>query len=350
MNAQSIQQAADFLLINREWISATRASVYLATRARVRTPLGAAEFLGRALDHDRETYNRRVRVALEVISMYREFFPDEYARSGAPYFSTEREHEFYRLVNLKLFPLLLSEEADLETHIRNEPNFFLPFIPMKCAQKHNWALGPLEFEDVEIEYRLALAFSACAFSGTSMWELMKQAYDLNGMPEPAPPLGVVGWQLFDYSCSIEDSPIRFLPAAFNMVSYKTGNHWLDLPPLGYIGFEWSREQLGRLTIAWHQAQGILMRMKELGSWLEEAPAERIIYAVKLWNKAAQVEKEYGYEGTNSTRDMLYARMAAPTGLYRHGEPLVHMTIPGEMFRDLLADRQMLPPAAEGENE
>lgn len=334
---------SDQLLANREMLSLERARLHLATRSRVRTPLGASEFLGRSLDHGRETYSKRVQVALDVISIYREFFPEEYARSGSPHYSTEREHEFYRLVNTKLFPLLLSEDADLETHMSREPNFFLPFIPMKGTQKHIWAMGCFDFREIEIEFQVAQVLSGFTGAGGAGWQALSLLYGLEGLPAPAPPVGAVGWQLFDYSCAVENTPLKYLPVAFNMIAYKTGNQWLDLPQIGYVGFEWSREQIAKLLLARQEADDINLKMKALGLWLEEDPAARIGRAIELWNRAAATEEQYGYGGMLQD-DLIRERGARPAGEDARGEQRVAITIPGEMFRDMLFDRQMLPGA------
>ncbi|HEX8708846.1 MAG TPA: hypothetical protein VF723_11430 [Pyrinomonadaceae bacterium] len=313
-----------------------KARLYLATRARVRTPLGAAELLGRTADHGRETYDKRVQVAVEVLSIYREIFPEEWRRSGSPAFSTQREHEFYRLVHAKLFPLLLSEDTDLETHMRREPNFFLPFIPMRGTQRHTWADGRFDFREIEIEFKLAQVLSGYTGAGGPGWQALRLMYGIEGVEAPAPPLGSVGWQLFTYSCAVEETPLKYLPLAFNMISYRTGNPWLDLPQIGYAGFDWSREEVARLAFARHQADDLNLTCKALGVWLEEAPAGRIARAVELWNRAALTEKEYGYEGMSGA-DLIREGRALPTGLFQHGEEMVRLTLPREIFQDVLGE-------------
>jgi hypothetical protein len=343
----SIQSTSEYLLANRERLSFDDARLHLVKRSRVRTPLGAAEFLGRTMDHGRETYDNRVRTCAEVVSMYREIFPEEYRKSAAPHYSTMREHEFYRLVNAHLFPLRLSEDACLETHMRREPNFFLPFIPVKGTQKHTWALGGFNFRKIELEYQIAQVLSdRMERPGLDGWQALRIMYDLEGVEKPAPPLGAVGWQLFSYSCSVEETPLKHLPLAFRMTSYKTGNDWLDMPPVGYIGFEWQREHLARLSVEWQKADHAYLQMKALGCWLEEDPKARIAEIVRMWNQASATEHEYGYGGMLGD-DLARERGGRVVGEDQHGEPLVALTLPGEMFRETIerALQQQTPRAA-----
>lgn len=273
-----------------------KALFYLGSRARARTPLGATEYLYASATHGRDTYEKRVRVALEVTGLYREFFPEEYEHSAAPAFSTQREHEFYRLVEGRLFPLLLSEDVDLETHMRREPNFFLPFIPMRGTQKHMWMGGCFNFQEIGTAHKVAQVLSWYTGAGGRGWMALKHFFGLSEVPDPAPPVAAVGWSLFAYSCAVEDSPLKDLPRAFDMIAYKTGNPWLDLPQVGYMGFEWSVERVRHLATLWQHARQLNEQIKALDDWLDEEPKERIGRAVELWNKAAEVERRSGHQG------------------------------------------------------
>jgi hypothetical protein len=273
-----------------------RSLVYLVTRARTRTPLGAAEFLTASDMHGRDTYDKRVCVALDVCGLYRDLFPAEYEASCAPPFSTQREHEFYRLVQANLFPLLLSEEVPLETHLRREPNFFLPFIPLRGTQPHMWAGGCFNFQQIETSFKLAQVLSWWTGANGPGWHAVCLLFGLKDCPVPAPPVAAVGWTLFTYSCAVEESPLKYLPLAFNMIAYKTGNPWLDFPPVGYAGWEWSHEQVTKLTRAWQQAGKMTACLKALDEWIEADPQPRIARAIELWNKAAEVELRSGHAG------------------------------------------------------
>lgn len=277
-----------------ESIGLEQAKLYLATRIRTRTPLGAAEYLDVALT-DRGSYDKWLEVALNCMEIYRGLFPEEWGHSTSPYLSTQREQELYRLVNDGLFPLMVSESDDVEAFIRQSPQFRLQFIPMRGLQRHLWMGGRFNVGEIETAFRVA-AVLAKQFEGGESWSVLRTHYDLQQVPEPADPLAAVGWSLFVYSCQVEDSPLCYLPMAFNMISYKTGNPWLDLPPVGLCGFAWSLEKIIELSIGMVRAQQIGEDIVELSTWLEEDPAPRIARVVELWNDAASKEVAAGGEG------------------------------------------------------
>ncbi len=86
---------------------------------------------------------------VEVMDIYREMFPREYAASQSAPYSTAREQEFYRLVAQKLFPLDLEE-------MEGEPEYFLPGIQIKNLQLHDWMNGCCPFERIEVVFKLAI--------------------------------------------------------------------------------------------------------------------------------------------------------------------------------------------------
>jgi hypothetical protein len=352
----STEGVSERLLANRELLSLDRARVYLGSRARVRTPLGASEFLGVCASHDRETYDKRVRIALDCLELYRILFPEEYARSHTPLFSTQREHEFYRLVHRHLFPLLLSEDVDIETHLQREPNFFLPFIPMRGTQRHIWAGGCFHFQQIETVFKVAQVLSWMTGAGGRGWMALKMYFGLHGIPEPAPPLAAVGWSLFVYSCSVEGAPLSYLPLAFHMISYRTGNPWLDLPQIGYVGFEWSGEKIAELVAAQEQADEINAKIAELDKWLDADPVPRIGRIVELWNSAARAAELSGFAGAQLPPGQV-ARFNFPEAAIRevYGEAMpLQGDVRGQLAaltlrentgrRGLHADMQALPGA------
>jgi len=266
--------------------------MYLATRARARTPLGAAEFLDYHATRERESFDKRLRITLECMKIYRFAFPREYARSASPYFSVQREQELYRLINTKLFPLMWGAGFDLDAHINRDPRFFLPVIPVRGLQRYVWEPGCVELAKVGPAFGLALALRQ--FPGA--WEFMVQEYGLTDCPDPAPPLAAVGWTLYMYSCAVEDSPLRWFPRVFEMTSYKTGNTWLDLPPIGSVGMEWSLEQVMKLHLMKSAAVDLSIAVTAIAGYLALDPKPRIKRAVEIWNTAALKELQSGFQG------------------------------------------------------
>jgi hypothetical protein len=287
------------LLANRGMLSLEKATTYLVGRARVRTPLGASEFLEMCIfdENGRGAFDERVKLALTVCNLYREMFPREYRASQSPPFSTQREQEFYRLVNLRLFPLCISEnrrETEVDDLIRRHPRFFLPFILVSGTQQHGWINGCCGFDGIQIVFKLALAL--IGHESPRGWQALSSYYRLARDLHPSPPLAAVGWTHFAYSCAVDDSPLRHLPLAFHMVVYKTGNPWLDVPPGEAFGMEWGKHNVARLFLARRQAEEINASVLTLNQWLVEDPATRIARAVELWNAAAKMEAESGHAG------------------------------------------------------
>lgn len=284
------------LLADRKLLKATDARFYLAARMRVRTPGGAAEYLKVKTTHEPEAWDARVKVSLDVTELYREMFPIPYAASQAPHFSTRREHEFYRLVNQHLFPLCVSDDGrhtELDAEIERDPSFFLPCIPVTGTQQHNWLKGCCPFPKLQTVFQLALYLSR--------HHLARGRDTVGGValgPEPPRPLSSYGWTHFRLMCGAHDTPIRFLPMAFHMVSYKTGSVWLDIPPVygAGVGLEWDRQTMGKLFLARRKAEEINAAVLALNRWLVEDPEVRVRHAVELWNAMGAAEEAAGFDG------------------------------------------------------
>lgn len=290
-------QTTEHLLANRALLNLDRAKLYLATRVRATTPLGAVEFLQMLRTGARDEYDERVSIALDCLDIYRKIFPEEYARSGAPHFSIQREHEFYRLVHTRLFPLFVHEDdvhpGDLLRLLEDEPQLFIPFIPVRGMQRHTWAGGQFNFWQIELCYQIAQVLSWRTGAEGAGWQALSLHYGMVGdVSAPAPPLGAVGWHLFEHSCYVEETPLRFLPAAFYLIGYETGNVWLDLPNhVGYVAHEWSARNVADLLVKRMKADQTNTAMKALDIWLEEAPRRGIARAVEIWNAAARKEEQ-----------------------------------------------------------
>ena len=279
---------APALLARRELLSLDHALGFLAGRLRARTPLGAAEYL-ELNAFSREAYDERLKIAISVCDIYRDFFPRHYAASQSPIFSLRREQEFYVLCDRHLLPL----GSDVEAEIARDLSFLLPCIPVRSVQTHTWAEGAFDLARIETVYKVAHVLSTRA--GSDGWRRLAQMFAL-GDQLPAPPLGAVGWQLFAYACSVEESPLRFLPLAFEVSCYRTGNVYLDLPPGGSMGVEWSHRNVSQLFIARQRAGQIGACVAACDEWLSDAPRERIGRAVELWNRASEIEAQSGFAG------------------------------------------------------
>lgn len=295
-NLQTITKTitASWLLANRERLNLTTANNYLIGRLRVRTPLGAAEFLqtmGGRIDSTiagpqgfrmsllgmtfsrkerQESFDWRVQLAATKMGIYRQFFPREYATSQAPSYSVHREHELYQLINERLFPI----DKDLLAGTRG---MFLPMIPVQGTQQHDWENGCCGFRNLQTVFKVALLLSGRVPNG---WQLM-------GLDrESAPPLDAPAWTFFVYSLAVEGGPLKYLVDAFNLTCYATTNPWLDTPGGQYLPVEWSAENVAKIYMLSLQAIQINQHTKQLNAWLDESPKERVGRAVELWNAAS----------------------------------------------------------------
>lgn len=290
MMAESLQtqNITPYLLANRDLMSLKRATQSLVKRVRLATPIGAVEYLkvaafevadGRSIKkvERQKLYADRIRLSVDLMELYRELFPREYAASMSPPFSTAREHEFYRLVDLRMFPVELKQ-------IDEDPEFFWPGIPLTSKQPHDWVNGCCAFDELETVYKLALILSDR--KPGEWWR------KLGITRAPAPPLERIAWSLFVYTCRVQDSPLKFLPFAFYMTMHETGNPWLDVPAEGYMGYslDWTGSNIARLFVHRTQASEMLYNVNSCSRWLDEKP-ENLAYAVQLWNEAAKAGEQ-----------------------------------------------------------
>jgi hypothetical protein len=287
-------------LSSRGVLTLETAMLYLASRVRVHTPLGAGDYLDCVRHHARDNYDRRLRVAVNCMSLYRELFPREYARSPSLPFSITREHEFYRLVHTQCFPLIVDQETSLFAYLEREPRFFLPFIPVRGIQQHDWASEKFDYDELDLPYQLALLMMSGNNQPVHLWDALEME-----LPAIAPPLAAVGWSLFLHGCRVDNTPLAYLPAAFNLINYQTGNIWLDLPPIGYTGYAWSMKEIARLMLDRMQATKFDIAMRTLHNWFMADPATRLRIAIEVWNDASQKEAESGYAGM-MTEDLVDA--------------------------------------------
>jgi hypothetical protein len=179
-------------------------------------------------------------------------------------------------------------DFDLLDVLEREPNFFFPFIPVRGTQKHHWIPGHFNFEEIDLPFQLV---TLLVNQNTEQVDAVLTRWGVQ--KKPAPPFAAIGWGEFTYSCAIQESPLRFLPTAFNLVAYKTNNPWLDLPPSDFFmqQVEWSLENVAKLSVAWAYVKDADAAMRQLHNWFLEDPAKRIGQAIGLWNHAAKIENE-----------------------------------------------------------
>ncbi len=158
-----------------------------------------------------------------ILSIYRRMFGSVYRASTAPtcgrdgYYTghTPREAEFLRLIAKHYFPL----PEDIGWEDQGDHYDEIPITPL---QGEAWCgCGYLQFEELNSCYYVAF----CILHGGDYWEHAVERYNLD--PSVRAPHGNVDFDLFKKLCQEEQTPLRHLPLALELMYYETGNEWLD---------------------------------------------------------------------------------------------------------------------------
>ncbi|HEX8747358.1 MAG TPA: hypothetical protein VF717_09165 [Pyrinomonadaceae bacterium] len=307
MEALTTQSAASMLLADKSKLGTTDARFYLAGRMRTRTAAGAVEYLKVLSTHKKEAWDARVKLSLDLMSIYRDLYPRHYAASQSPAFSTAREHEFYRLVNEHLFPLVVAGDRRhslLEKLIERDPDFLLPAIPVMGTQQHDWLQlgGCCPWDNIQLVFQLVLVLAGHPLGRRHRSEFLN-SYGLDES-QVAPQLGAYAWTHFNYWCAVAGNWLSYLPLAFKFVGYKTGSLWLDIPPgQGPVLLPWTRRNVGMLFLHRRQAEEINQQVLDFDRWLRVTGRVGVILAIQMWNDAYEMEAESGLTGVMRAEDL-----------------------------------------------
>lgn len=217
-----------------------------------------------------------------MLTLYEEMFPHEWAASTKGLFTpakesslyTEREAEFFTLVDRRLVPLNTDwiYENDEER---------MPWVPIYPLQEYDWYYDEGPFEELPCAYQLALALSRTdndAFD--SFCEL------LDYVPEVLP-VGKVNWKRLSRVMCAGGTPLKYLPKTIDITAYSTGNPLLDWhPEAGEADVGWTIEELRWLADLRRQGELLQRRAAYLTRWLSERDThDRITFCIRLWNLA-----------------------------------------------------------------
>jgi hypothetical protein len=234
-------------------------------------------------------YLRRLRDSVEVLEVYRQVFPGQFTASTASLFDpdhewpdyTAREGEFLRLLGrLEWLPV---READ-EWEYFAERYRGIPVIPIQYSQ---WCCGDFEIDDLPPCYYLGY----CVLN--EYWDGPRERYDLK---ESDLNFGSkIDFMRFDQKLSREPDALRLLPAITDLMSYRTGNPFLDSsscnPPDYY---EWTAKNLKRLGTEYKRANYLLRAVWSLDDLIEADPAAVYRRVRDLWNQSQQVNDKDDY--------------------------------------------------------
>jgi hypothetical protein len=215
------------------------------------------------------------RESSRILHLYRRYFPQQFAHSIAstripiqhhePGYS-ERELEFFNLVDQRLFPLP-EMLFDMER---------LPSIPI-YPQGVDW-------EDERDNMRLSLraAMALVSDDDTMLWEAWLPAHL---RPEP----GERDWdQLAELCRHARGLTVRF-PLLLELVALDTGNMWLDTNwECAWEEYPWEETAMEYLRKEWRKAQHIFAQLNPLLDQMDKHPRYWLKRLVMLWNNAIKV--------------------------------------------------------------
>ena len=212
-----------------------------------------------------------------ILQLYRRYFPQEFAHSttstvvpihhSEPGYS-ERELEFFRLVDQRLFALP-EMMFDMER---------LPSIPI-------YPIG-IDWEDERENFRLplraAMALVADDAAQSVLWEAWLPPHL---RPEP----GERDWERFEELCRMARGlSVRF-PLLLELVTLGTGNIWLDANwECCWENYPWEETAMEYLRKEWRKAQHIFAQLNPLLDQMDKHPRYWLKRLVKLWNSALKI--------------------------------------------------------------
>ncbi len=212
-----------------------------------------------------------------MLQMYRRHFPKAYARSIAntaiPMMNdehgySERELEFLKLVNRKLFPIN-------DSLIDWERVSVIPIDPQG-----------IDWEDDPECYRPAIRAAMALASGEDeqVWEgwLPKRLRPAN---EPRDSKRLVRL------CRRAGGLTSRFPLLLEWVTQSTGHFWLDITwQTCWEEFPWSDESIKLLTKEWKRARRFLRRVYPLLDRIDKHPRYWLPRLVRLWNRASKADE------------------------------------------------------------
>ena len=207
-----------------------------------------------------------------ILQLYRKYFPQPFAHSTASTIIpihhdergySERELEFFRLVDEHLFPLP-------EMMFDMERLSSIPIYPQG-----------VDWEDERENMRLSLRTAMALISEDDgmLWEAWLP-------PHLRPERGERDWDRFAEMCRDARGLAARFPLLLGLVALNTGNLWLDTN-WEYCSEDYSWEETATefLKKEWRKAQRIFVQLNPLLDQMDKHPRYWLRRLVKLWNSA-----------------------------------------------------------------
>lgn len=248
-----------------------RAMNYLGFKVRNRNAAQACEEIERIVAERRKYL------------LFKQFFPNEWSTSTASLFKhgfyenySERENEFFGLVNEKLFPLLSGWKEDTESEF--EEFSIYPLNLDLCCED-------FEYEDLRVSFVAALLF---LFRDDEIWEFFSYKYGITSTDFPE-----INERPHDDIWTAESPKSAGLYRnIFEIVDHSTGNPWLDTTTCsGGATFCWDEKNLRFLSDSFQNAQYMLEKTSELDEFFEADPKKILYQMIMFWNLGTLPEEE-----------------------------------------------------------
>jgi len=207
-----------------------------------------------------------------ILQLYRQYFPQQFARSTAstsiPIHQdergySERELEFFRLVDEHLFPLP-------EMMFDMERLSSIPIYPQG-----------VDWEDERESMRLSLraAMALVSEDDGMLWEAWLPSH-------LRPERGERDWDRLAETCrNAKGLAVRF-PLLLDLVALNTSNLWLDQNwECCCDDYPWEEMAVEYLKKEWRKAQRIFAQLNPLLDHMDKHPRYWLRRLVKLWNGA-----------------------------------------------------------------
>lgn len=242
---------------------------------------------------------REYKGRLDYLALYAEFFPAQFRASKAPCLPSareradyryncgdegwphsEREVEFFHLVDAHLFPLplwLLDDMAEMWAKVPN------------MGERSDWEDDDPDDFDTAQQLAGALINPAWHTPEEVAASLGRPVPLFDPQPEQRQPSGEALRKVF----GAQAEPLKHFADAWAVMSGNTSNAHID--PQCLCGscdvYRWTSEDLTYLAEQYVEKGEIIARVRLLGTWLGKSPRKRIAQVIKLWNHAAEITPE-----------------------------------------------------------
>jgi len=232
---------------------------------------------------DADTYLSFFQAVDTIHKLYEHYFPAEFARSKKSIVPaldeaySEREREFFDLVEDRLFPLpwFLEDTVD-----RDERFFSLPIVTLG---REWWNDG---LDDWELGWLLLLWLLE---EGEAADEIRKRFPDVAAALLELPvKKGTLAFSSLERDCRRVKTPLAYLPEALNILYHDTGSWFLDIyteTTDAYI--DWTQQDMDQAIVHMRRAIRTTNRADRFITWIDEDPIPRFKEVLTLWNLYCQ---------------------------------------------------------------